>query len=1386
MSQRRTHLATAGLAWLLCSAICGVSWPVVAQPGAGVTSAPAPLSLADLLGNWEGRYRCGQGEIRARLFITRISGDSLQGHFSFYPTQTNPSVPRGAYRVTGQQVEASGEIEITPGAWLQQPPGYASGPIRGSISRLGDRDVFIGAVLASGCGEIELSKPANSGTPHIAAPAVPAATAPPPSNTPPASQLSPDVIGVWEGEYQCGTGQRPLRADATLTIRPGGEPATLRVTGLSGAAGAQAPYLVAFDAALGSIRLNPASPPRRADQAHELAITALLSADRQRISGRFEGRRCETIELTRVRDTVPPPLTRVGTPALQASATDDACDAVALWARRLFDEYPAERMRTTAALANLTREEHFRSHIGAEYSALDRAGFQRLGAIRQRCIQRGLLDAPTVLVSTILTGQNANQLTVPLQAQAAALEWRARALDAAERVPAIAEGVATLARFEGAADQELAALWPSERRAVRETLAQRRQAVVEAALVAIAGRDPDATLPLDQIAALHHLAGVAADAGAPVRARVDRALARHLEAAFAAIGQFPATEAGRASFQAWRQSLDQDVSPYADYPAVRAARARFPGELQALNDRIDLAFVSNSAAAPSLERLLRLGELATTRPANVADPARVALDRELAQLTAARVAESARFEESAAGLARFNTWVGEFTRDFSRYEQTPPVREAQQRFAQRRVVLEIAAAAEEQRQIRQAGRPDLARLIAMNDRLAALRAQLPLAGSSEAERRLAGVEAALAGSVSEMIAAEAEVLRGSPATSEGLQRIASGRSELALRYARFVALPAYRQAMEALQQREGAVVAAILRPAIEPSGQRSVEELAALHERVLELRALTGSTNVEAEAAYARADAAIAEGVRSHLSRVQASLRNKPRTPEGLVQLATESNDTIRQFARLTRHPAYQEVVRGVAEQDSAQLNAVRSALTTAVEGSTSPAAVRAVRLSIEAVEGRVTAPVRTALWEAYNAGLSPWLVAQMARIPEAARTPTAQSNLMGSFGQQQAAAAAPPSLLEVCQQANLSNVPERYCACAGPVLEQRLDAAQQAFLRRNPAVTLGILVEVLPRLDADIRQCASAPPPLRACSSQELAGAYDSNPGGLRCNTAGSDRLTCCYGEGCRNQMALQLGQGGRSLTGTYSVPQTRDGGDVELGVTADCAITSGRWSWTTVFMGRPETNWRPFQVLGRTQIAETERATPGGSVPAFSGLLGSQATGGLATGAIAMNFADFERSDLLRALMARDVTALISFRAGLLPENHGIPQGLIIYLSTFNGVLSQIAECVTLMPAGLDAELQRVLATASLQPDRGAAMAADLFGRMAQGLQGQNPREVPDLSRSMAPLVDMQAVRGRLESEGRRDALLFLQQTNCDGPAARALADGARALMNHFRTLR
>jgi hypothetical protein len=244
------------------------------------------------------------------------------------------------------------------------------------------------------------------------------------------------------------------------------------------------------------------------------------------------------------------------------------------------------------------------------------------------------------------------------------------------------------------------------------------------------------------------------------------------------------------------------------------------------------------------------------------------------------------------------------------------------------------------------------------------------------------------------------------------------------------------------------------------------------------------------------------------------------------------------------------------------------------------------------------------ALWEGYNLGLSRWIAAETRRVPEmerAAPPPPPRGNLMGStFGQAQtrpAAAPAPTSMREVCQQANVPGMSSGYCACAGSALERQLSVPQQDFLRRNPPLTWKTAIDVIPRLEASLRPCTLAPPIAtpspsligtsgRAgqCTLEDLAGDYESSFQVLSCR-ADQQELHCCYGQGCTNAMRLRPNDTHTALKGRYWVQAGRQG-DVEFPVDDQCRIGSGRFNWT-VSLGHfgQDVQWTPFQVMRRLQ---------------------------------------------------------------------------------------------------------------------------------------------------------------------------------------------------------
>lgn len=168
----------------------------------------------------------------------------------------------------------------------------------------------------------------------------------------------------------------------------------------------------------------------------------------------------------------------------------------------------------------------------------------------------------------------------------------------------------------------------------------------------------------------------------------------------------------------------------------------------------------------------------------------------------------------------------------------------------------------------------------------------------------------------------------------------------------------------------------------------------------------------------------------------------------------------------------------------------------------------------------------------------------------------------------------------------------------------------------------------------------------------------------------------------------------------------------------------------------------------------------------------------------AMAFRYDVFEQPRLIRSLIAQDIVALMSFRVGLVVENHGMPQGLALYLKAFNAEISQFFVCPVLMPAGLEAEMGRFIAGRTLDPAAQLGVAVEalriFLGRRQGGNASFDPRA------GMAAVLDGQTATDRITSQGQRDARLFATQTGCNGPEADALSDGVRALMRHLGAVR
>lgn len=95
---------------------------------------------------WRGTYTCGQGQTGLEITLRPVGRGTVAGTFSFYPVPSNPSVPRGCFRVTGR-MDQTGRFETSAGQWVRQPPGYQSVNLSGQIGANGG---WSGRVVGAG------------------------------------------------------------------------------------------------------------------------------------------------------------------------------------------------------------------------------------------------------------------------------------------------------------------------------------------------------------------------------------------------------------------------------------------------------------------------------------------------------------------------------------------------------------------------------------------------------------------------------------------------------------------------------------------------------------------------------------------------------------------------------------------------------------------------------------------------------------------------------------------------------------------------------------------------------------------------------------------------------------------------------------------------------------------------------------------------------------------------------------------------------------------------------------------------------------------------------------------------------------------------------------
>lgn len=104
--------------------------PASTEQAEPTEQAGGEAGVRPLVGTWEGRYVCRQGETGMRLVIDipeQLDSDEpkvteLRVIFAFFPVPENPSVPRGSYSLVG--AESADGVLLAAEEWIDRPADY--------------------------------------------------------------------------------------------------------------------------------------------------------------------------------------------------------------------------------------------------------------------------------------------------------------------------------------------------------------------------------------------------------------------------------------------------------------------------------------------------------------------------------------------------------------------------------------------------------------------------------------------------------------------------------------------------------------------------------------------------------------------------------------------------------------------------------------------------------------------------------------------------------------------------------------------------------------------------------------------------------------------------------------------------------------------------------------------------------------------------------------------------------------------------------------------------------------------------------------------------------------------------------------------------------------
>src|SRR5262249_47955063 len=117
---------------------------------------PPPAPRADVVGRWEGFYRCQRDQIGFSLNILNNEGNQINAVFEFFPLAGGTSFPRGSFQMSGEYDRTDGSIRLRNTGWIKRPMGFQPHDLEGQLVRNGAE--IAGRILTTGCADFVLAR----------------------------------------------------------------------------------------------------------------------------------------------------------------------------------------------------------------------------------------------------------------------------------------------------------------------------------------------------------------------------------------------------------------------------------------------------------------------------------------------------------------------------------------------------------------------------------------------------------------------------------------------------------------------------------------------------------------------------------------------------------------------------------------------------------------------------------------------------------------------------------------------------------------------------------------------------------------------------------------------------------------------------------------------------------------------------------------------------------------------------------------------------------------------------------------------------------------------------------------------------------------------------